>query len=100
MLTASRSLGWYSSTVGRNWNWQERLFLLSGNSAKATVQAAIEAIPLAQEVDGGEVLARSVLSILGIAKAVLETSPFPVLVVEADSNPRTIHQLDLERLPC
>lgn len=60
-----RSLGWYLSTVGSNWTWQERLFLLPGNSAKATVQAAIGAMPLAQGVEGGEViLALSALSIL------------------------------------
>ncbi|MBD2056301.1 cation:proton antiporter [Oculatella sp. FACHB-28] len=60
-----RSIGWYLSTLGSNWNWQERLFLLPGNSAKATVQAAIGAIPLAQGIDGGEViLAIAALSIL------------------------------------
>ncbi len=60
-----RSLGWYLSTLGSNWTWQERLFLLPGNSAKATVQAAIGAIPLAQGVDGGEIiLALAALSIL------------------------------------
>ncbi|MBD1915733.1 MULTISPECIES: cation:proton antiporter [Cyanophyceae] len=60
-----RSLGWYLSTVGSNWTWQERLFLLPGNSAKATVQAAIGAIPLAQGIEGGEIiLALSALSIL------------------------------------
>lgn len=60
-----RSLGWYLSTVGSNWTWKERLFLLPGNSAKATVQAAIGAIPLAQGIDGGEIiLALSALSIL------------------------------------
>lgn len=60
-----RSIGWYLSTLGSNWNWQERLFLLPGNSAKATVQAAIGAIPLAQGIEGGEViLAIAALSIL------------------------------------
>ncbi len=60
-----RSLGWYLSTVGSNWTWKERLFLLPGNSAKATVQAAIGAIPLAQGIEGGEtILALAVLSIL------------------------------------
>ncbi|MEM9005331.1 MAG: cation:proton antiporter [Cyanobacteria bacterium P01_F01_bin.86] len=60
-----RSLGWYLATLGSNWTWQERLFLLPGNSAKATVQAAIGAIPLAQGVDGGEIiLALAALSIL------------------------------------
>uniref|UniRef100_A0A832H514 Sodium:proton antiporter n=1 Tax=Oscillatoriales cyanobacterium SpSt-402 TaxID=2282168 RepID=A0A832H514_9CYAN len=60
-----RSLGWYLSTVGSNWNWRERLFLLPGNSAKATVQAAIGALPLAQGITGGEtILAIAALSIL------------------------------------
>jgi len=60
-----RSLGWYLSTLGSNWTWKERLFLLPGNSAKATVQAAIGATPLAQGIEGGEtILALAVLSIL------------------------------------
>ena len=60
-----RALGWYLSTLGSNWNRRERLFLLPGNSAKATVQAAIGAIPLAQGIQGGEtILAVAALSIL------------------------------------
>jgi NhaP-type Na+/H+ or K+/H+ antiporter/nucleotide-binding universal stress UspA family protein len=60
-----RSLGWYLSTVGSNWTWKEQLFLLPANSAKATVQAAIGAIPLAQGITGGEtILAIAALSIL------------------------------------
>lgn len=60
-----RSFGWYLSTLGSNWKWREKLFLLPGNSAKATVQAAIGAIPLAQGIDGGEtILAIAALSIL------------------------------------
>ncbi|NET14083.1 MAG: sodium:proton antiporter, partial [Okeania sp. SIO1H6] len=60
-----RMLGWYLSTLGSNWNWRERLFLLPGNSAKATVQAAIGAIPLAAGIEGGEtILAIAALSIL------------------------------------
>jgi solute carrier family 9B (sodium/hydrogen exchanger), member 1/2 len=60
-----RSIGWYLSTLGSNWNWRERLFLLPGNSAKATVQAAIGAMPLAQGISGGEtILAIAMLSIL------------------------------------
>ncbi|MEL6231319.1 MAG: cation:proton antiporter [Cyanobacteria bacterium J06627_3] len=60
-----RSLGWYLATLGSNWTRKERLFLLSGNSAKATVQAAIGAIPLAQGVEGGDtILALAALSIL------------------------------------
>lgn len=60
-----RAIGWYLSTLGSNWNWRERLFLLPGNSAKATVQAAIGAVPLAQGIAGGEtILAIAALSIL------------------------------------
>ena len=60
-----RAIGWYLSTLGSNWNLRERLFLLPGNSAKATVQAAIGAIPLAQGIEGGEtILAIAALSIL------------------------------------
>ena len=60
-----RALGWYLSTLASNWNWKERLFLLPGNSAKATVQAAIGAIPLARGIEGGEtILAIAALSIL------------------------------------
>ena len=51
-----RSLGWYLSTVGSDWTLPEKLFLLPGNSAKATVQAAIGAIPLAQGIEGGEAI--------------------------------------------
>ncbi|WP_036481569.1 sodium:proton antiporter [Myxosarcina sp. GI1] len=55
-LFCGRTIGWYLSTLGSNWNWRERLFLLPGNSAKATVQAAIGAIPLSQGVAGGEII--------------------------------------------
>lgn len=64
-LLFGRTIGWYLSTIGSNWNWREKLFLLPGNSAKATVQAAIGAIPLSQGIEGGEIiLAIAALSIL------------------------------------
>ncbi|MEN9204840.1 MAG: cation:proton antiporter [Thermostichales cyanobacterium DRC_bins_46] len=60
-----RSLGWYLSTLGSSWTWRERLFLLPGNSAKATVQAALGAVPLAAGIPGGEtILALAALAIL------------------------------------
>ncbi|AUC61814.1 Na+/H+-exchanging protein [Cyanobacterium sp. HL-69] len=60
-----RMLGWYLSTWGSNWNGKERLFLLPANSPKATVQAAVGAIPLGLGIDGGEeILAIAALSIL------------------------------------
>ncbi|MGF1601878.1 MAG: cation:proton antiporter [Thermosynechococcaceae cyanobacterium] len=69
-LIVGRSMGWYLSTLGSNWTLRERLFLLPGNSAKATVQAAIGAVPLSQGVEGGEI-------ILAIAAlSILTTAPF------------------------
>ncbi|MEA5617361.1 cation:proton antiporter [Cronbergia sp. UHCC 0137] len=64
-LFMGRTVGWYLATLGSNWNWREKLFLLPGNSAKATVQAAIGGIPLAQGIPGGDIiLAIAALSIL------------------------------------
>ncbi|MEW5859001.1 MAG: cation:proton antiporter [Cyanobacteriota bacterium] len=64
-LFIGRTIGWYLSTLGSNWTGRERLFLLPGNMAKATVQAAIGAIPLAMGIEGGEIiLAIAALSIL------------------------------------
>ena len=64
-LLLGRTIGWYLATVGSNWTWREKLFLLPGNSAKATVQAAIGAIPLSMGIPGGDIiLAIAALSIL------------------------------------
>ena len=64
-LLLGRTIGWYLATAGSNWTWKEKLFLLPGNSAKATVQAAIGAIPLSRGIAGGEIiLAIAALSIL------------------------------------
>lgn len=64
-LIFGRTIGWYLATLGSNWTIREKIFLLPGNSAKATVQAAIGAIPLSLGIPGGEIiLAISALSIL------------------------------------
>jgi len=64
-LILGRSIGWYLATLGSNWTNKEKLFLLPGNSAKATVQAAIGAVPLSLNISGGEIiLAIAALSIL------------------------------------
>lgn len=64
-LLFGRTIGWYLSTLGSNWSWREKLFLLPGNSAKATVQAAIGAIPLSLGIPEGDIiLAIAALSIL------------------------------------
>jgi solute carrier family 9B (sodium/hydrogen exchanger), member 1/2 len=64
-LLVGRMIGWFLSTLGSNWNWRERLFLLPANMPRATVQAAIGGMPLAMGLEGGEIfLAVAALSIL------------------------------------
>lgn len=60
-----RSIGVFISLLGTNLNWKERLFCTIAYIPKATVQAAIGAVPLALGVKSGEIiLAIAVLSIL------------------------------------
>jgi solute carrier family 9B (sodium/hydrogen exchanger), member 1/2 len=60
-----RSIGTYISLLGTPLNWKERLFCVVAYVLKATVQAAIVAVPLAAGVASGDViLAVAVLSIL------------------------------------
>lgn len=60
-----RSLGVIISVAGTNLNWKERFFCVLAYIPKATVQAAMGAIPLSFGVASGEViLAIAVLSIL------------------------------------
>jgi NhaP-type Na+/H+ or K+/H+ antiporter len=60
-----RSVGTYVSLIGTPFDWKERLFCVVAYIPKATVQAAIGAVPLAAGVASGEViLAVAVLSIL------------------------------------
>ena len=61
----SRSIGTYLSLLGTPFNWKEKFFCVVAYVPKATVQAAIGAVPLAAGVASGEViLAVAVLSIL------------------------------------
>ncbi len=92
-LLIGRSIGWYLSTLGSNWTWKERLFLLPGNSAKATVQAAIGAIPLALGIDGGEtILALAALSILVTAPLGAWSTPLfaPKLLERGEVDPTKV----------
>ena len=60
-----RSVGTWVSLMGTPYNWREKLFCVVSYIPKATVQAAIGAVPLAAGVASGEViLAVAVLSIL------------------------------------
>lgn len=60
-----RSVGTYISLMGTDLNFRERLFCVISYIPKATVQAAIGAVPLEMGVKSGEViLAVAVLSIL------------------------------------
>jgi hypothetical protein len=60
-----RSVGTYISLFGTPFDWREKLFCIVAYIPKATVQAAIGAVPLAAGVVSGEIiLAVAVLSIL------------------------------------
>jgi len=60
-----RSIGTYASLWGTSLHWKEKAFCVVAYIPKATVQAAIGAVPLAAGVPSGEViLAVAVLSIL------------------------------------
>lgn len=82
----ARSLGVILSTLGSNLNWKERIFCTIAYSPKATVQAAIGAVPLAFGVASGDIiLAVAVLSILVTAPlgAIgIKTSSKKLLVAE------------------
>lgn len=61
----ARSIGVFISTIGTNLTYKERLFCAISYIPKATVQAAIGAIPLSLNVPSGEIiLALAVLSII------------------------------------
>lgn len=60
-----RSVGTWVSLTGVGFNWKEKLFCVIAYIPKATVQAAIGAVPLASGVAAGEtILAVAVLSVL------------------------------------
>jgi len=63
-----RSIGTYISLWGTELNWKEKVFCIIAYIPKATVQAAIGAIPLSVGVASGDlILAVAVLSILTTA---------------------------------
>nr|WP_279383531.1 cation:proton antiporter [Methanobacterium formicicum] len=62
---AARSAGVYLALAGSNLNLQEKIFCIIAYMPKATVQAAIGAIPLSMGVASGqEILAIAVIAIL------------------------------------
>lgn len=62
---AARSVGSYLSLIGTDYNLKEKCFCVVSYLPKATVQAAIGAVPLEMGVAGGEIiLAVAVLSII------------------------------------
>ncbi|WP_313371303.1 cation:proton antiporter, partial [Sedimentibacter sp.] len=62
---AGRSIGVIISLLGTKYNWKERLFCIIAYLPKATVQAAMGAVPLSLGVESGDIiLAIAVLSIL------------------------------------
>jgi len=85
-----RSIGVIISTLGTNLNLKEKIFCVIAYIPKATVQAAIGAIPLGLGVPSGDViLAVAVLSILVTAPlgAIgINASAKKLLVVDVDCN--------------
>ncbi len=62
---SARGVGVLFSVIGTNLNWKERVFAVIAYTPKATVQAAIGAVPLTMGVKSGElILAIAVLSIV------------------------------------
>jgi len=60
-----RNIGTYISVIGTDLNFNEKMFCVVAYISKATVQAAIGAVPLAAGVESGEIiLAVAVLSII------------------------------------
>lgn len=60
-----RSIGVIISLIGTDYNWKEKLFCIIAYIPKATVQAAMGAVPLSLGVESGDIiLAIAVLSIL------------------------------------
>lgn len=85
-----RSLGVVISLYGSQLNLKERLFVTMAYTPKATVQAAIGAIPLSMGVAGGDlILAIAVLSIL-------LTAPFGAIMIR-NLAPHTLTQGDLNQ---
>jgi len=71
-----RGLGVVLATMGSHLNWKERVFCVIAYTPKATVQAAIGAIPLSMGVASGEI-------ILAIAVvAILFTAPLGAIGIE------------------
>lgn len=61
----ARSAGVLISLIGTDLNWRERIFSVIAYTPKATVQAAIGAVPLAAGVQSGDlILAMAVLAIV------------------------------------
>jgi NhaP-type Na+/H+ or K+/H+ antiporter len=85
-----RSLGVIVSLLGTELNWKERIFCVIAYIPKATVQAAMGAIPLSLGVASGEIiLAVAVLSILVTAPlgaVAISLSAPRLLIVEGIEN--------------
>lgn len=75
-----RSLGVLLSLIGTEFNMKERLFCILAYTPKATVQAAIGAIPLSMGVESGDlILSLAVLSII-------ITAPLGAIAIKTTGN--------------
>lgn len=75
-----RSMGVIISVIGTNLNWKERIFCVIAYLPKATVQAAMGAVPLSLGVESGDI-------ILAIAVlAILLTAPLGAIAISMSGN--------------
>jgi len=85
----ARSLGVLLATAGSSLNWKEKLFAVIAYLPKATVQAALGAVPLQAGIKGGElILAYAVV-------AIIFTAPLGLIGIRR-GGPKLLH-INLEK---
>ncbi len=91
----ARSIGTWISITGTNLNVKERLFCVISYTPKATVQAAIGAVPLSYGVASGElILAMAVLSIVVTAPlGAIAMKFFSTRLLEKEQDDYTVDSL-------
>lgn len=89
---SARSIGTWISVMGTDLNWKERLFCVISYTPKATVQAAIGAVPLAYGVKSGDlILAMAVMSIV-------ITAPLGAIAMQFSSTRLLEKEIDNEKI--
>jgi len=88
----ARSIGTWISVMGTDLNWKERVFCVISYTPKATVQAAIGAVPLSYGVASGDlILAMAVMSIV-------ITAPLGAIAMQYSSTRLLEREVDDEKI--